>query len=565
MKTKYLAGVLLLAAGLLTASCSDDDDYAIATGNIISSVTTGDASVTAVSATTTGTVKDLSKSSSSSYEVGVVYSTNQDPTTAGSKKKGSIADDGTVTSTITGLTKGVTYYYATYVTLQSNITTYGDVKTFSTSDVSITTSDATNVSGVSVTIGGTVSQDASIISGDTAISYGIKVSATESDVQNGREYAMTGTSKTFTKTLKGLTPGQTYYYTTYYKISDGYQYGATKSFTTTSQSMEYVDMGLSVLWAKCNLGATSESDAGGLYGWGDVQGMMTSTTLADYKPAEDIIATTLDQPTMASIDDFDVDNAFNSKLPSKDQVDELIAGTTQEWTTVNGVRGCKFTSKTTGNSIFMPAAGYRIGTTETGNGIQGTYWTGSVNSIDTDYGNTMNFNSLSVNAGTSKRYVAMSIRPVRLNNILVCDNSKIKVGDLENNGRIRIEIYNQYGSTSSDSPIKTSALKFAKNMTVTFKISGINGNLKEGASESYVAGLEFADADWTPSYWSGFNNMTYDTTVKGDGTYTVWMETGGATAEGAAVFTVDISDLDKGLVDNTKIKAEILSIEFDGK
>ena len=60
MKLKYLSGLLLLATGLFVASCDDEDDYTIATGNIITEVTTGDpSSVTAVSAVLQGTVRDL--------------------------------------------------------------------------------------------------------------------------------------------------------------------------------------------------------------------------------------------------------------------------------------------------------------------------------------------------------------------------------------------------------------------------------------------------------------------------------------------------------------------------
>jgi hypothetical protein len=566
MKTKYFAGILLLAAGLMTfTSCSDDDDYTIATSNILTSVVTGEAKVTAVSATTSATVKDLSSQSSSAYDVGVVFGTNQDPTTSGTKKSGSIDADGTVTTSLTGLTKGVTYYYATYVTLQSSVTKYGDVKSFTTTDVNVATAAASNITAVGATISGTVSADASVISGNENIVYGFKVSDNEANVQNGREYALTGKSTTFSKALTGLTPGQTYYYTTFYQISDGYQYGATKSFTTTSQDAEWVDLGLSVLWAKCNLGASKESEAGGLYGWGDVCGMMTSTYLTDYTPAQDITETTLDPAAVGQIDKFDVGTLFNSKLPTKDQIDELINGTTQEWTTVDGVSGYKLTSKTNGNSIFMPAAGYRIGSEESGANVQGTYWSGSINTIDTDYGYTLNFRSGTFIEGNSKRNVALSIRPVRLNNIVACDNSKIKVGDIENNGNIRIEIYNEYGSTKADPPIKTSAMKFTKNLVVTFNITGIDGNLKSGASTTHWAGLNFADADWAPSYWTKFNDDTYDTKVTGDGTYSVWMSTGGIQAEGAVVFTVDIKNLDTDLIDNSKVKVEIKSIELDQK
>ena len=48
MKIKYLAGVMLLMAGLCSLSSCSDDDYSAATGNVISTIETGDAEVVKV-------------------------------------------------------------------------------------------------------------------------------------------------------------------------------------------------------------------------------------------------------------------------------------------------------------------------------------------------------------------------------------------------------------------------------------------------------------------------------------------------------------------------------------
>lgn len=126
MKLRYLSGILLLATGLFVASCDDEDDYSVRTGEIISEIKTGDASVTAISAEIQGTVKDLGLVSPSSYQVGVYYGTNANPTTSGSKQIGTVDDNGNVSASLTGLTTGTTYYYATYVTLQSKVTKFGE-------------------------------------------------------------------------------------------------------------------------------------------------------------------------------------------------------------------------------------------------------------------------------------------------------------------------------------------------------------------------------------------------------------------------------------------------------
>ena len=84
--------------------------------------------------------------------------------------------------------------------------------------------------------------------------------------------------------------------------------------------------------------------------------------------------------------------------------------------------------------------------------------------------------------------LGLAIRPVRMSPELKVDNSKLVVGDPENNGRIRIEIFNQYGSTGSNPGINQAQIKFTKNMVVTFRLSGLTDNMKEGVG-SHVAGL----------------------------------------------------------------------------
>lgn len=117
----------------------------------------------------------------------------------------------------------------------------------------------------------------------------------------------------------------------------------------------------------------------------------------------------------------------------------LIKGTKQTWTTVDGVSGIRFTANN-GNSIFLPAAGYRNGTTVEGANVKGLYWAGTVNTISSDYGKTLSFGSDgSAVTGMSQRQLGLCVRSVRKAPIINPDNSKLVVGDIEDNGRLRIE------------------------------------------------------------------------------------------------------------------------------
>ena len=142
------------------------------------------------------------------------------------------------------------------------------------------------------------------------------------------------------------------------------------------------------------------------------------------------------------------------------------------------------------------------------------------------------------------------------------ESGKLVFGDIENNGRLRVEIYNEFGATGSNPSIDPSSIKFAKNMVVTFSLTGITGNLKSDATGSYVAGLQYTDPSWNVNYWSELDMGIYEAMVTGDGTYTVWMEVT-AQANGALVFCVDIAGLGDDIEDWSKVGVEVNSIKLD--
>ena len=554
MKARYFIGACLLLMGFVTTSCNSDDDYSIQTASIITEITTGEASVTAISATTYGTVKDLSSMASSRYQVGTVYSTTADPTKGGTRQSGTIDENGNVTASLTGLTKGATYYYATYVTLQNALTKYGEVKSFIATDAQVATAAATDISACSATLKGQT-QGISDILKDAVV--GFKYATSEADVETGVDLPMDEASANFEFDADGLLPATTYYYKAYVKLGDGLYFGDAQQFTTEAQEMEYVDLGLSVLWAKYNIGAESEIEPGIQVGFGDQSFYNFSEDPNQYTPWS-ITATDEDFIYNLSIDG---DSPMKSYIPSAAQMEELIKNTVQENEIVEGVPGIRFTAAN-GNSIFLPMAGYRKGREVTADGA-GYYWTSVVGDVNPEYAKSMKL-ATTVSMEMSSLAYGLNLRSVRPYAVITPVAGKVKVGDLENNGRIRIELYNEYGSTKADPCVQPNSIKFKQNMVVTFSIAGIDGNMKEGAPAYHVAGLEYSDPTWAAgsSYWSGLSMGKYEAAVTGDGTYTVWCEVAEG-ANGAIVFCVDIKDLAADAIDPTKITAEVLSIKLD--
>ena len=191
---------------------------------------------------------------------------------------------------------------------------------------------------------------------------------------------------------------------------------------------EYVDLGLSVKWATCNVGATKPEEYGDYFAWGETQPKSTydwSTykycngsynTLTKYNNSSSY-GTVDNKTTLDLSDDAARANWGGSwRMPTDAELTELREQCTWTWTTQNGVYGYKVTSKKSGytnKSIFLPAAGYRRGSSLDYAGSNGYCWSSSLN---TDYPNgawNVYFNSDYVDSRDSySRYYGFSVRPV---------------------------------------------------------------------------------------------------------------------------------------------------------
>ncbi len=175
-------------------------------------------------------------------------------------------------------------------------------------------------------------------------------------------------------------------------------------------SVNWVDLGLSsgLLWADCNVGATNPEDYGDYFAWGETTtkvnytwstyryctvdgngGLATLTkynTSTTYGTVDNL--TTLDSAADAAA----VNMGGGARTPTLNEWQELLDNTTNQWTTQNGVNGCLLTAAN-GNSIFLPAAGYRDGSELSGAGSYGYYWSSSLYVDRPYYARDFRFNS----------------------------------------------------------------------------------------------------------------------------------------------------------------------------
>ena len=231
------------------------------------------------------------------------------------------------------------------------------------------------------------------------------------------------------------------------KGEDGKEHTLTANYSGTmtkiggggGSAKEYVDLGLSVKWAKCNLGASKPSDYGSYYAWGETEPKaeytwatykwmqagqsdwkhITKYTIADgqtegiwYDAGGTFIGD--NKTTLEAADDAATAKLGSPwRMPRFYEIQELIDYCTWTWTMQDGKNGYEVKGKN-GNSIFLPAAGYRKGSVLNNAGSWGYFRSSSLYIGYNDYASNLNFDSDRHDKyNYSRRYLGFSVRPVR--------------------------------------------------------------------------------------------------------------------------------------------------------
>ena len=179
---------------------------------------------------------------------------------------------------------------------------------------------------------------------------------------------------------------------------------------------EAVDLGLSVKWATFNVGATSPEDYGDYFAWGETEPKKTYSW-ATYKWGTSSKLTKYNTTDGKTILDPEDDAAYVNwgdkwRMPSKEEVDELTQQCTWIWTTHNNVNGYKVTGPN-GNSIFLPAVGYKGAGPFYPAGEDGLYWTNTIEKGHYSYLIVLHNDAPPTKAGSQgTRCFGFTIRPV---------------------------------------------------------------------------------------------------------------------------------------------------------
>ncbi len=349
----------------------------------------------------------------------------------GQKKKAQLdLAQGLITVELASLKLASTYHYVFCCTAGGK-TYYSEVSSFSTLDAVVST-NSVKAARVLVTTA-TLRGQSLYESDETNYSWEHEgcfyFSQTEKSEEGLKAYgtrveATNNEDGSFKAVLTGLTPGVTYYYVASSKINGREYTGQVCTFSTkTNIPEEAIDLGLSVLWASCNVGASSPEESGDFYAWGE-NATKDHYNEYNYKWGKDWdhLNKYNFQPDRGPVDNKTVldpeDDVAHIRLggywktPTYEDIAELVENCTMARKNVKGQWGVELTSKLNGARIFLPQSGIWLSCDEPNNvGEYGYYWSSS---LDVKYSNLASILSLDITdpLGAAHRCSGMTIRPV---------------------------------------------------------------------------------------------------------------------------------------------------------
>ena len=194
-------------------------------------------------------------------------------------------------------------------------------------------------------------------------------------------------------------------------------------YSKLENNHEWVDLGLSVKWATCNVGASKPEEYGDYFAWGEVEpkgtynwnnyklcnGSKTGLIKYNNKSTNGIVDSLI---ILEAVDDAATVNwGGNWRMPTIEEMGELQSECTWTFTTQNGVEGEIVTSKINGNSIFLPVTGYRYDSSLS-NGHNSYYWSSSLDTSRPGCALSNRETYSSLYGSYSERAFGLPIRPV---------------------------------------------------------------------------------------------------------------------------------------------------------
>ena len=327
-------------------------------------------------------------------QYGICWSTHHAPTTSDQYVQKAYNGNTFSNCLMTNLSSTEVYYVRAFAVTNTG-TVYGNEVGFclTTSFPQVATANVANITTNSARVGGNVT----VVDSSPVTERGVCWSTGHNPTAGGLHLACGSGTGVFTANLTNLIAGMRYYVCAYATNVQGTAYGNEVEFITENGgggvTHEYVDLGLpsGTLWATCNVGANVPEEYGDYFAWGETHpkeiydwntyqhcmGSDHTLTKYCYDSGYGYNGYTDDLTIIQPEDDAaSVNWGGGWHIPSEDEWRELFQSTTHVWTIQNGVYGCHFAALN-GNTLFLPAAGYRRHD-EIVDNCKGNYWSCSL-------------------------------------------------------------------------------------------------------------------------------------------------------------------------------------------
>ena len=354
MKQLHIIIYFLLLA--LCVSCEQDKEFAKTEANIINE--------NIIPSYTSAQISCMISTDATVDQLFLQYTTQEDYSNY--QEVEMIFSDGVYSTQLIDLLSN-TLYHVRYLAKNSYSMLLIDEKhSFSTLEIMLPTVETVSVTDI-MTNNATVSGNVLSYGDGNIGECGVVYSASQNPTLEDSVVVYGETIGEFTCSLTGLQPGITYYVRAYATGKKGTAYGEELSFTTETHA--YVDLGLSVKWATCNIGASSPEEYGDYFAWGetapkDVYVWSTykwcngsQNTLTKYCTNKEYGA--VDNKITLELEDdaAHVNWGGEWRMPTKEELEELHKKCTWTPTKINGVSGREITGPN-GNKLFLPNSGY---------------------------------------------------------------------------------------------------------------------------------------------------------------------------------------------------------------
>ena len=361
---------------------------------------------------------------------GVIVSEDENPTVDNGRVRQAkeLDENNKFRVEIEDLSIGTKYYYKAYLKEGDYYRTGTKILSFSTkgfTEETIATGETLTVRTISATLNGTTDLPTTF----AMDLFGFFISEEETPTVDNSRVIVSDKwdgDNSFFCNVSGLMFGTKYYYRAYFEYKGEYHTGKTFNFTTKNieKVQTAVDLGLSVKWGSCNIGASSPMEYGDYYAWGETE------TKADYswytyKWCKGSFYTLTKYNTRSSrgvVDNKTVldpeDDVAHLKLggkwrmPTGGEFSELMSKCTWQKMKKNDNTIVYFVEGPSGNAIALPAAGGRYVTSLDNAGSYGNYWSSSLSEDYSDDARIVYFDSEGVGSSGNIRYSGLSVRPV---------------------------------------------------------------------------------------------------------------------------------------------------------